>query len=629
MTDSQMEMVKKFFSTFDSLDEFIEKYINVNKPSNAEALIEFFKDTRTEFDVWEYIKCQRSIETLRLDKLIPEKATIEDIINLSQEYDLSKYKRIMIKLDNKDYDDIDKLSSLGIDIFIRVAGDKGMCTLDEFKEMREFFDEFINRYSTYNLSPIEKITLAYDSVKFFSYNETDSDKTLDSTSIAKSISTGNIVCEGYSRIFCQLLSEMGITSNIIYSEPTENRAGHTRVIISVNDEKYGINSVFAFDPTWDANQDMSFIKHPDGSTEYEIGSWLKEGDTVLKRLPSSIRYLFFMVPINEYKKYFPNEKIEKIQKYPSGELIELSEKVMTIINNNDHKPRNRFIYGFIHKLLHKVKKVEGYLDEEIEEYVHHAVEIINQDRYGRFDNYRIKKDSIKMEETNMDIVYHNETTSTSESVVDITEVPKEAIPSVIKEFAEGSPSLEKCLQSIYDAGVATRACCKGNHIEVIGDDLDPIVEINSESYIAFEEDDDWTAYLSPQIIEDEFVVIEGNCIRYYGEYRDEFLEKLSEDFRTGKKENKDLIEKKKNTYSREKEDELSRQSFIFTLKKNGFSDEQSSTLLSLKLEIDKPLYDETLSDMEAIRQNNEIIHEYHAEVKKFFKENLQKSTKKR
>lgn len=86
----------------------------------------------------------------------------------------------------------------------------------------------------------------------------------------------------------------------------------------------------------------------------------------------------------------------------------------------------------------------------------------------------------------MDVVYHNESTGTSEKVVDITKIPKENVSLAIKQFAEGSPTLEKCLQTIYDLEIVTRACCKGNHIEVNEDNYGTRVNINSNAYIAFE-----------------------------------------------------------------------------------------------------------------------------------------------
>ena len=386
MTDLDLDKVKSFFDRYATLDEFTKLYIDVHNPSNTEAMIQLFCLSKGTDNAWKLTKLLRSEETLRLDKMMPKKATINDIINKTKEYDLNKYKRIMIKLDNKNYDDLDSLSTLGIDICIMVSGDKDICTIEEFKKMREYFNFFVNSYSTYNLSNLEKITLAYDYVKFFSYNEQQGNKLTESRSIVKSINSGHIVCEGYSRIFCQLLSEMGIDSNLLFTEPTKKDiGGHVRVILNVNDKKYGISGDFVFDPTWDANKDMYFVSHSDETTGYEIESWLKQGDTIIEKMPSDIRYLFFMVPLHEYSKYFADEKIEKIQKYPSGESIQLTNDIIEKIEYNDGNPKDDFIFNFIQDLIYKTKKIEGYNDEQIENNIHHITEILKQDRYGRYD----------------------------------------------------------------------------------------------------------------------------------------------------------------------------------------------------------------------------------------------------
>ena len=396
MTDDKLEQIKQFFTKYANLTEFIEQYINVYSPKNAEALIQLFNEVHSNSDVWELAKFHRSVETLRFDKKMLDNMSIADIIENTKKYDLSKYKRIMIKLDNKNYEDIDRLSELGIDVVIKVKGDKGICTLDEFKKMREFFNDFINRYSTYNLSNLEKITLAYDYIKFFSFNETQNDRLTNSRSIAKSIVTGNIVCEGYSRIFCQLLSEMEINSNLIFISPNKKeKDGHVRVIININDAKYNINDIFAFDPTWDANQEMSLITNSTGNDRYEIDSWIKPSDKIIEKMPSDIRYLFFMIPLYEYSKYFLKEKIEKIEKYPSGESIELTDQLMAVLNFNDNKSKNNFVLEFIQDLLYKVKKIEGYSEEQIKKNIDHVINILNQDRYGQLNkNYLEKSRSI-------------------------------------------------------------------------------------------------------------------------------------------------------------------------------------------------------------------------------------------
>jgi len=385
MTDEKLEQIKQFFNNYSDLNEFMEKYINVNNPSNSDALIQLFNDAKSKNDVWELSKFFRSIESLRIDKLIKEdNITIEQIINTIDKFDLNNYKRIIISLDNKNYDEIDKLSNLGVDIYIRVKGDKGICTLEEFKKMREIFNSFTNHCLSFNLTNLEKITLAYDYVKFFSYNKGQIDKNIDSRSIAKSISTGYIVCEGYSRIFCQLLFELGITSNLVFLE-TDTQEKHMRVIVKVSDEKYNIKGIYVFDPTWDSNFDMLAVKNPDSTISYEISNNRDLSLHNFEKLPSEIRYLFYMIPLLEYNKYFPNERIEKIVKYPSLEQIELTDGLIKVINYNDSKPRDNFVLETLQNLLLKTKKIEGYSKEQIAIYIKHAIELLKQDRFGRFD----------------------------------------------------------------------------------------------------------------------------------------------------------------------------------------------------------------------------------------------------
>lgn len=394
MTDIQLEQIKKFFNNFTDLADFKEKYINIQKPANEAALIELFNDTKKNSDAWELSKFFRSSESLRLDKLFKHgnNITIEQIINTIKKYDLHRYKRVIISLDNKNYEDIERLYELGIDIYIRVKGDKGICTLDEFKKMRNFFNSFVERYSSYKLSVLEKITLAYDCVKFFSYNEEENDKLTDSRSIAKSISTGHIVCEGYSRIFCQLLDELNVTSNLAFIKPTiQEQNGHVRTIVKVNDEKYGINGIFVFDPTWDSNMDMSLVQHTDSTLSYEISRKQKPDDIIVEKLPSAIRYLFYMIPLYEYNKYFPHEQFEKIEKFQSGENIELTDDLIKLINYNDLQPRDNSILEIIPNLLIKTKKIEGYSEEQIMFYIKHVISLLQQDRFGRFDKNLTEK----------------------------------------------------------------------------------------------------------------------------------------------------------------------------------------------------------------------------------------------
>ena len=80
--------IKSYDSILSMLRSFFDWYIY-----NYKVIINPCNDKR--------IRGRAGIELLREDAEAFTSATVEDIINLSKKYDLSKYKRIMIKLENR------------------------------------------------------------------------------------------------------------------------------------------------------------------------------------------------------------------------------------------------------------------------------------------------------------------------------------------------------------------------------------------------------------------------------------------------------------------------------------------------------------------------------------------------
>lgn len=388
MNDQKLDEAKKYLDTFPTFEDFKREYLDRYKPANEKFLTFLFNEIKDKPDVWQETKYRISTDSLRIDLKLKEKEdlTIDEIFDEIKKYDLSQYKRIIVKLDNKNYEDIDKLSNLGIDILINIKGEKGYASVEEFKYMREYFNVFNEQCNFPSLSPLEKVTLAYDHVKFFMYNPENDRNIIDSRGITRSMLTGNIVCEGYSRIFCQLLAELGINSYLVYINGNEKeKEGHARVFVKIQDPKYNIDSVYAFDPTWDSDLKMALIEHQDGNVTYESEKDLKENDTIIERLPSSIRYLYFMVPLYEYDKYFKGESIKEIQKYPTYNKIELSDTLNKILRYNNFKPREKSVLTYLPDLLSRTKKIEGYNDEEIKSFINHSINLLNQNRFGRLD----------------------------------------------------------------------------------------------------------------------------------------------------------------------------------------------------------------------------------------------------
>ncbi len=390
MTDKELKEIEKLFAKFNTFDEFINKVYHGESSQNSGAIKEMYDAYKLGLDAWEMMKYFRSSETLRIDREQRKNDAykIEDILNFIKKHDLSKYKRVIITLDNIDYDNIDELLKLNIEVFIDLKGDTGLCTIEEFKNVREFFTYFRNTYSKYDLSPLEKITLAYDYCKFYLYMDEENGRKTESHAIAKILETGNIVCAGYSVIFCQLLKELGIDNTYLFAIHDDLPGDdHMRVIVDVKDPKYHVSNLFIFDPTWDSEHEMMLVSN-NSQTSYKMKEELKKDDIVIKKLPSWIMYLFYMINLYEFRKYFPEEEIMIIKKYGSEEPIKIEGLVKEAFEFNDKKPRDDWTVNLIKEILPKIKKIEGYNDDEIKEYVNDAVNIMYQYRFGLLDKYR-------------------------------------------------------------------------------------------------------------------------------------------------------------------------------------------------------------------------------------------------
>jgi len=76
--------------------------------------------------------------------------------------------------------------------------------------------------------------------------------------ISRNLSTAllgdKIVCVGYAVIFKTLLQKLGIECREVFLKHPSKITGHARNVIYVKDEKYGVDGVYYFDPTWDSKK---------------------------------------------------------------------------------------------------------------------------------------------------------------------------------------------------------------------------------------------------------------------------------------------------------------------------------------------------------------------------------------
>ena len=162
--------------------------------------------------------------------------------------------------------------------------------------------ETINWYKSIilesDLSPIEKLTYAYDILKTYHYNESKTNRR-ESRYPHKIIDTDHIVCAGYTAMLDEILK--GIDNNINFREFTTrnyNKDGkfislHSRCAVRIDDDKYNIHGIYVLDPTWDSYDDKKKELYGDDYTALDS-------------------YKYFMVPILDYDKTFPTDSFINI-----------------------------------------------------------------------------------------------------------------------------------------------------------------------------------------------------------------------------------------------------------------------------------------------------------------------------
>ena len=162
---------------------------------------------------------------------------------------------------------------------------------------------------------------------------------------------------------------------------------------------------------------------------------------------------------------------------------------------------------------------------------------------------------------------------------DIYDKEHDELVTIAKEFSEGSKVLEDCLLTMWNQGLFTAACCKGDH--------DPFNNINCEyvdgfAYIAGADKIDFFSYLSPELINNEMVILndDGNYqdIQFYGSDKEELIAKFTKDILTGKKNNKVYLSKK---IGRKIKVENRQKAFIYHMLVNGYKKEDVDRMLPI------------------------------------------------
>lgn len=313
MNYENYKKIEEIFSNIysnEELEEYMSKYnYSDNSKEKIRRLYYIYKT-----DVWNgFIRYNAT------DTLVINGDNIKDIVNNINNN--PNYNMYYILLDNKSYDDLELLYTLPQDkVFISYDEKYLYCSIDEFIGMRSTIDYYKNLVEENDLSPLEKIAYIYDLIKSMKYEE--SDTKLISRELHSIVSDGKIVCVGYAKFISQILSEFGMESYYLTvckrNNPEEK---HLRLAIKVQDEKYGINDIFAFDPTFDNDHGLKLCEDENGNNVYrQYDDPVKPEDKIIKEYDGLILYRYFLISIDDYSNHFKKDRIVDIQDRKSKKI---------------------------------------------------------------------------------------------------------------------------------------------------------------------------------------------------------------------------------------------------------------------------------------------------------------------
>ena len=239
--------------------------------------------------------------------------------------------------------------------------------------MRETLNYYKNLILEANLSPLEKVTFAYDIIKSFHYQEAE-DRSI-SRNIHSIVRDGKIVCVGYAAFLSQLLKEVGIDSfSISTSVPTKDGIkGHQRNVVKIKDDKYSVDGVFALDATWDSAKDLIKIVDENGKEDIVRSSKKQENQTKEKEYDNLSLYEYFLVPASEYQKVFSGEKMPNFSSatyYKNDDSLESAESVASEFVGDKRPDFTKLL-----KLISNVRLKQGYTKEQTLQSIEEIIEL--------------------------------------------------------------------------------------------------------------------------------------------------------------------------------------------------------------------------------------------------------------
>lgn len=231
-----MEALEDFWSIDGEAneDQMKEKQYITEHFDNLMDSVEFIRLSFEELDNVEFIKNNPLVLTKK--------------VALSEMLDITDYDKLM-ELMNKYNDIADK-------IYVSLTGNTNYVSLLDCYKTMSAIKQQSDDIKQLGLSPMETIMYVYDQVRNRVYTfENEGESCFKSRDLSEVMFGDKIVCAGYANVFHVLLHYIGIENLVVLlTERNNPKSGHARNVVYVKDDKYDIDGVYYFDPTWNSKR---------------------------------------------------------------------------------------------------------------------------------------------------------------------------------------------------------------------------------------------------------------------------------------------------------------------------------------------------------------------------------------
>lgn len=249
------ESFDNLISNTGDLNESIDGSIDITDEEDTIKFLEKCKDKKLQLELLknaEYVYFEFDVE--QVGKYIKKNPSLKD-------------KKIIfygeLDLNSTLLDDISNNFEDTSNLYFRLSGNATLISFQEYQDTFKALQTKIEEINKYDFSPLEKIMYVYDMTRDKLYVEVDENEDkLISRNLSSALLGNKIVCVGYAVIFKTLLNMLDIDCKMVYLMQPDKLSGHARNVIYIKDEKYGIDGVYYFDPTWDnkkVENDNSFL----------------------------------------------------------------------------------------------------------------------------------------------------------------------------------------------------------------------------------------------------------------------------------------------------------------------------------------------------------------------------------